>query len=63
MTTLDLDALATATGGGTTPASACNRTQFDWMVQHMVPDTGLKPGMQRHVVVNDARSCGFPVPK
>lgn len=63
MTTLETIDLATVTGGaGVGPASRCNREQFDWMASHMVPDSGLKPGVQRHVVVNDARSCGFPMP-
>jgi hypothetical protein len=33
------------------------------MASHMVPDGSLRPGVQRHVVVNDARSCGFPMPR
>ena len=65
MQTLSPADLLLATGGAqrTPPRSAvCNRQQFDWMAAHMVPDSGLKPGVQRHVVVNDARSCGFPMP-
>lgn len=61
MKTIDICDLASVTGG-VGPASRCNRAQFDWMAAHMVPDSGLKPGVQRHVVVNDARSCGFPMP-
>ena len=60
--TIDLVELALVTGG-VGPASRCNRTQFDWMASHMVPDGSMKPGVQRHVVANDARSCGFPMPK
>ena len=62
MKTIDLATLSTITGG-VGPASRCNRSQFDWMASNMVPDGSLKPGVQRHVVVNDARSCGFPMPK
>lgn len=62
MKTIDTCDLASVTGG-VGPASRCNRAQFDWMAAHMVPDSGLKPGVQRHVVVNDARSCGFPMPR
>jgi hypothetical protein len=62
MTTLEAIDLATVTGG-VGPASRCNRAQFDWMASHMVPDSSMKPGVQRHVVVNDARSCGFPMPR
>lgn len=61
MKTIDTCDLESVTGG-VGPASRCNRAQFDWMAAHMVPDSGLKPGVQRHVVVNDARSCGFPMP-
>ena len=62
MKTLDLDTLTTVTGG-VGPASRCNRAQFDWMAKNMVPDGSMKPGVQRHVVANDARSCGFPMPR
>jgi hypothetical protein len=62
MTTLETIDLATVSGG-VGPASRCNRAQFDWMASHMVPDSSMKPGVQRHVVVNDARSCGFPMPR
>lgn len=62
MKTIDICDLASVTGG-VGPASRCNRAQFDWMAAHMVPDSGLQPGVQRHVVVNDARSCGFPMPR
>lgn len=44
-------------------AQVCNRQQFDWMAAHMVPDTGLAPGVQRHVVAHDAQVCGFPMPR
>jgi hypothetical protein len=58
-------ALALVTGGAQSPVAAqvCNRQQFDWMAAHMVPDTGLKPGVQRHVVAHDAQMCGFPMPR
>ena len=62
MKTLETIDVASLTGG-VGPASRCNRAQFDWMAAHMVPDSSMKPGVQRHVVVNDARSCGFPMPK
>jgi hypothetical protein len=63
--TIDPAGLAAICGGaqtGQAPA-VCNRQQFDWMVAHMVPDGGLRPGLQRHVVVHDAQVCGFPVPR
>jgi hypothetical protein len=47
----------------TQAATVCNRQQFDWMAAHMVPDTGLRPGVQRHVVAHDAQVCGFPMPR
>jgi hypothetical protein len=58
-------ALSLVTGGAQSPVAAqvCNRSQFDWMAAHMVPDTGLKPGVQRHVVAHDAQMCGFPMPR
>ncbi|MBC7978381.1 MAG: hypothetical protein H7138_25635 [Myxococcales bacterium] len=62
--TLTSAALAQVSGGAQAPASAvCNRKQFDWMAAHMVPDNSMKPGVQRHVVANDARVCGFPMPR
>ena len=68
MTTLDplpRAELATICGGAQSPQAqaVCNRQQFDWMAAHMVPDTGLSPGVQRHVVAHDAQGCGFPMPK
>jgi hypothetical protein len=68
MTTLDSlppDQLAAICGGAQSPQAqaVCNRQQFDWMAAHMVPDTGLRPGVQRHVVAHDAQVCGFPMPK
>ena len=68
MTQLRSTDLAIISGGVSTAQTAqarqvCNRTQFDWMAAHMVPDTGLHPGVQRHVVVHDAQMCGFPMPK
>jgi hypothetical protein len=62
MTTFETIDLALVTGG-VGPASRCNRAQFDWMASHMVPDGSMKPGVQRHVVANDARTCGFPMPR
>jgi hypothetical protein len=62
--TLSPSALTTVTGGVSAQAAAvCNRSQFDWMAAHMVPDNAMKPGVQRHVVANDAKTCGFPMPK
>lgn len=64
MKTIDLADLSTISGGaGVGPASRCNRAQFDWMAAHMVPDNVMKPGVQHHVVANDAASCHFPMPK
>ncbi|HUJ62586.1 MAG TPA: hypothetical protein VLX92_28990 [Kofleriaceae bacterium] len=64
--TISLAALDDVTGGISQSAQAkqvCNRQQYDWMAAHMVPDRGLKPGVQRHVVLHDAQMCGFPLPK
>jgi hypothetical protein len=68
MTTLEAITRAelTAVSGGaqTTQAqTVCNRQQFDWMAAHMVPDTAMTPGVQRHVVAHDAQVCGFPMPR
>jgi len=68
MTTLEVITRAELTvisGGAQSPQAqaVCNRQQFDWMAAHMVPDTGLKPGVQRHVVAHDAQVCGFPMPR
>ncbi|HET9621951.1 MAG TPA: hypothetical protein VFP84_11330 [Kofleriaceae bacterium] len=64
MLTLSLSDLGAVTGGASAPAAqVCNRSQFDWMAAHMVPDNAVRPGVQRHVVVNDAKTCGFPMPK
>jgi len=63
-TNLSLSALSSVTGGVSAQAAqVCNRSQFDWMAAHMVPDNAVKPGVQRHVVTNDAKMCGFPMPK
>ena len=62
MTTLSLTDLATITGG-LNRAGCPTPAQFDFEKTHMVRDGQMKPGFQRHVVVNDARRCGFPVPK
>jgi hypothetical protein len=64
MTKLSLSDLGSVTGGiSAQAAQVCNRSQFDWMAAHMVPDGALKPGVQRHVVANDAKTCGYPMPK
>jgi len=65
MTTISISDLEHVTGGAQSPraAAVCNRSQFDWMAAHMVPDGALRPGVQRHVVTNDAKLCGFPMPK
>jgi hypothetical protein len=58
--------LAAIRGGASAPAQApavCNRSQFDWMAAHMVPDGSLRPGVQHHVVAHDAQVCGFPMPR
>jgi hypothetical protein len=65
MTTLSLSDLAQVTGGISRSEQAkavCNRTQFDWMAAHMVSDSSMKPGVQRHVIAADAKLCGFPMP-
>jgi len=67
MTTLETISTAelASVGGGVSGQAkeVCNRAQFDWMAAHMVPNTGLHPGVQQHVVANDAKLCGFPMPK
>ncbi len=64
MKTIDLHTLSQVTGGAVgNKAAVCNRSQFDWMAAHVVPDGSMKPGVQRHVVANDAQLCGFPMPK
>jgi hypothetical protein len=57
--------LTAVSGGAQSPQAqaVCNRQQFDWMAAHMVPDSGLQPGVQRHVVAHDAQVCGFPMPR
>lgn len=57
--------LAAICGGASTSlaSAVCNRQQFDWMAAHMVPDSALRPGVQRHVVAHDAQVCGFPMPR
>ena len=57
--------LSRVTGGAQAAVAAqvCNRQQFDWMAAHMVPDSAVKPGVQRHVVARDAQLCGFPMPR
>ena len=62
MTTIDTIDLETVTGGSERSKNVCNRQQFDWMAQHMVPDGSMRPGVQRHVVAGDAKTCGFPMP-
>lgn len=65
MTTIDLTSLEAVTGGRASgdPKNVCNRSQFGWMAAHMVPDGSMKPGVQRHVIANDAQLCGFPMPR
>ncbi len=65
MSTITDTELALVTGGARNPraAAVCDRSQFDWMAQHMVSDRSRGPGVQRHVVANDAKLCGFPMPK
>lgn len=71
MTTIDLEVLASVTGGAGKGLSmslndqkknVCDRAQFEWMKAHMVgegmPATG---GVQAHVVRADAKMCGFPM--
>jgi hypothetical protein len=65
MTTLSVSDLDQVIGGisrSTQAHEVCNRTQFDWMAAHMVPDGTMKPGVQRHVIAADAKLCGFPMP-
>jgi|SwirhisoilCB3_FD_contig_31_15818177_length_268_multi_1_in_0_out_0_1 hypothetical protein len=63
MKTISLSALDSVTGGRSIVAqNVCNRDQYNWMVDHMVPDGVMKPGVQRHVLVRDAHTCGFPQP-
>lgn len=63
-TSISIAELAAVTGGASPPAQqVCNRAQFDWMAAHMVPDSAVRPGVQRHVVAADAKLCGFPMPK
>ena len=63
MKTIDLSTLDHVTGGAAgNPAAVCNRSQFDWMAAHMVSDSSMKPGVQKHVVLNDSKLCGFPMP-
>ena len=62
MTTISLTDLSSITGGANR-AGCPTPAQFDWMKEHMVPNNMSKPGVQQHVVVNDAKRCGFPVPK
>lgn len=63
MTTLSKLSLEAVTGGAPPPSVVCNRPQFDWMAAHMVPDSGLQPGVQHHTVLADANLCGFPMPQ
>ena len=62
MTTLSLTDLATITGG-LNKLGCPTPAQFDFEKSHMVPNDMSKPGFQKHVVQNDARRCGFAVPK
>ena len=61
---ISISTLSSVTGGVSAQAAqVCNRSQFDWMAAHMVPDNALRPGVQRHVVAHDAQVCGFPMPR
>jgi hypothetical protein len=63
MTTISIDVLTLVNGGQSErQKNVCNRQQFDWMAAHMVPDTSMQPGVPRHVVAGDAKTCGFPMP-
>lgn len=56
--------LVTVSGGrrgGTPGGSQCDLGQFEWMKAHMVADGSTRPGVWRHVVVADAKACGFPM--
>ncbi len=64
MNNISISDLSSVTGGASAQAAqVCNRSQFDWMAAHMVPDSAMKPGVQRHVIAADAKMCGFPMPK
>jgi hypothetical protein len=39
------------------------RSQFDYMVKHMTPDSSEAPGFKRRVVKSVGDVCGWPVPK
>jgi hypothetical protein len=63
MTVLDFAILDNVTGGISQQAKqVCNRSQYDWMAAHMVPDGSMRPGVQRHVIAKDSKMCGFPMP-
>ncbi len=39
------------------------RKQYDYMVQHMTPDSSEAPGFKHRVVKSVGDVCGWPVPK
>ena len=39
------------------------RKQYDWMVQHVVPDGSEAPGIKHRAVKSVGDVCGWPVPK
>lgn len=45
-----------------TPTPARAREQYDWMLQHMVPDTSEAPGIKQRAVKHVAQTCGWPFP-
>lgn len=45
------------------PSPSVARSQYDWMLQHMVPDRSEAPGVKRRAVQNVAQTCGWPFPK
>jgi hypothetical protein len=76
MTTIHLNELAGVGGGVTHGPSGSRgaqyrnlctgpdaRKQFDFMVQHMTPDSSEAPGFKHRVVKSVGDVCGWPVPK
>ncbi len=45
-----------------TPTPARAREQYNWMLQHMVPDTSEAPGIKQRAVKHVAQTCGWPFP-
>jgi len=46
----------------TTPTPARAREQYDWMLQHMVPDSSEATGIKQRAVKHIAQTCGWPFP-